>query len=139
MWYRVLYIYMYGDVYGICKLMSSKGKVRVWYRFLLTNCVHWCVSVLTSNTLHLTHFHSSSGNRQRDYYEVLGVPRNASAKEVKKAYYQLAKKYHPDVNKNDPTSQKKFTEVSEAYEVRVLLLWVFVEERELHWVLLYYY
>ncbi|XP_047494405.1 protein tumorous imaginal discs, mitochondrial-like isoform X1 [Penaeus chinensis] len=62
-------------------------------------------------------FHTSSSLRKRDYYDVLGVPRNASSKDVKKAYYQLAKKYHPDVNKNDPSSQKKFTEVSEAYEV----------------------
>ncbi|BES98890.1 tumorous imaginal discs [Nesidiocoris tenuis] len=54
---------------------------------------------------------------KRDYYEVLGVSKNASAKEVKKAYYQLAKKYHPDTNKNDPNSAKKFQEVSEAYEV----------------------
>ncbi|XP_064107673.1 protein tumorous imaginal discs, mitochondrial-like isoform X1 [Macrobrachium nipponense] len=63
-----------------------------------------------------SHFHTSS-SLSRDYYDVLGVPRNASAKEIKKAYYQLAKKYHPDVNKGDPSSQKKFTEVSEAYEV----------------------
>ncbi|KAK7069384.1 DnaJ subfamily A member 3, mitochondrial, partial [Halocaridina rubra] len=62
-------------------------------------------------------FHTSSSSLGRDYYDVLGVPRNASSKDIKKAYYQLAKKYHPDVNKNDPTSQKKFTEVSEAYEV----------------------
>ncbi|CAL4106198.1 unnamed protein product [Meganyctiphanes norvegica] len=62
-------------------------------------------------------FHTTTSLRGQDYYEVLGVPRNASVKEIKKAYYQLAKKYHPDVNKNDPTAQKKFTECSEAYEV----------------------
>ncbi|XP_045608455.2 protein tumorous imaginal discs, mitochondrial isoform X1 [Procambarus clarkii] len=62
-------------------------------------------------------YHTSQTFRQRDYYEILGVPRNASNKDIKKAYYQLAKKYHPDVNKDDPGSQKKFTEVSEAYEV----------------------
>ncbi|KAG7153477.1 DnaJ subfamily A member 3-like [Homarus americanus] len=65
----------------------------------------------------LLHFHTSSRHGQRDYYDILGVSRNASLKDIKKAYYQLAKKYHPDVNKNDPGSQKKFTEVSEAYEV----------------------
>lgn len=53
----------------------------------------------------------------KDYYKILNVPRNASAKEIKKAYYQLAKKYHPDTAKNDPTAAKKFQEVSEAYEV----------------------
>lgn len=62
-------------------------------------------------------FHTSSTLDRQDYYKVLGVPRNASVKDIKKAYYKLAKKYHPDVNKNEPSAQKKFTEVSEAYEV----------------------
>lgn len=54
-----------------------------------------------------------------DYYKVLGVSKNASPKDIKKAYYQLAKKYHPDANKDDPEAPKKFQEVSEAYEVNV--------------------
>ena len=45
------------------------------------------------------------------------LDRDASQKEIKKAYYQLAKKYHPDSNKNDPNASKKFQEVSEAYEI----------------------
>lgn len=60
---------------------------------------------------------SQSLNRKKDYYEVLGISKNASAKDIKKAYYQLAKKYHPDTNKNDKDAQKKFQEVSEAYEI----------------------
>ncbi|XP_055534639.1 protein tumorous imaginal discs, mitochondrial-like isoform X2 [Wyeomyia smithii] len=61
---------------------------------------------------------STSGALLRtDYYSTLGVAKNASAKEIKKAYYQLAKKYHPDTNKNDPDAGRKFQEVSEAYEV----------------------
>ena len=54
---------------------------------------------------------------KRNYYEILGVSKNASAKDIKKAYYQLAKKYHPDTNKRDPDANQKFQEVSEAYEV----------------------
>ncbi|KAI1292898.1 Mitochonrial uncharacterized protein [Halotydeus destructor] len=54
---------------------------------------------------------------KHDFYETLGVARNASQKDIKKAYYQLAKKYHPDTNKNDSDAQKKFQAVSEAYEI----------------------
>ncbi|MGD0056731.1 MAG: molecular chaperone DnaJ [Methanomassiliicoccales archaeon] len=55
---------------------------------------------------------------KRDYYEVLGVGRNASEEEIKKAYRQLAREYHPDVSKLDrKTAEEKFKEISEAYEV----------------------
>ncbi|KAL3516554.1 hypothetical protein ACH5RR_023456 [Cinchona calisaya] len=53
----------------------------------------------------------------RDYYDVLGVSKNATAPEIKKAYYGLAKNLHPDTNKNDPEAGVKFQEVQEAYEV----------------------
>ncbi|OMO80849.1 hypothetical protein COLO4_23907 [Corchorus olitorius] len=53
----------------------------------------------------------------RDYYDILGVSKNATASEIKKAYFALAKKLHPDVNKDDPEAEKKFQEVSKAYEV----------------------
>ncbi|KAI3448925.1 hypothetical protein Pfo_005590 [Paulownia fortunei] len=53
----------------------------------------------------------------RDYYDVLGVSKNATASEIKKSYYGLAKKLHPDTNKDDPEAEKKFQEVQKAYEV----------------------
>uniref|UniRef100_A0A2M4CIG3 DnaJ homolog l(2)tid, mitochondrial n=1 Tax=Anopheles darlingi TaxID=43151 RepID=A0A2M4CIG3_ANODA len=62
-------------------------------------------------------FYTSYILRKKDYYSTLGVTKNASPKEIKKAYYQLAKKYHPDTNKDDPDAGRKFQEVSEAYEV----------------------
>lgn len=62
-------------------------------------------------------FHSSRRLHGKDYYATLGVAKNSNAKDIKKAYYQLAKKYHPDTNKDDPDASKKFQEVSEAYEV----------------------
>lgn len=54
---------------------------------------------------------------RKDYYQILNVTKNCSAKDIKKSYYELAKKYHPDTNKEDPNAAKKFQEVSEAYEV----------------------
>ncbi|KMP11725.1 molecular chaperone DnaJ [Candidatus Nitromaritima sp. SCGC AAA799-A02] len=54
---------------------------------------------------------------KRDYYEILGVSKNAGETELKKAYRQLALKYHPDKNPGDHTAEDKFKEASEAYEV----------------------
>lgn len=54
---------------------------------------------------------------KRDYYEVLGVDRNATEDELKRAYRKLARQYHPDVNKDDPQAEEKFKEINEAYGV----------------------
>lgn len=54
---------------------------------------------------------------KRDYYEVLGIKKGASEEEIKKAYRQMAKKYHPDLNKGDANAEQMFKEVNEAYSV----------------------
>lgn len=54
---------------------------------------------------------------KKDYYDILGVDKDASQKEIKKAYRKLAKKHHPDMNDGDEKSSEKFKEISEAYEI----------------------
>ena len=54
---------------------------------------------------------------KRDYYEVLGVNKSASADQIKSAYRKLAVKFHPDKNKGDKAAEEKFKEASEAYHV----------------------
>ena len=54
---------------------------------------------------------------KRDYYEVLGVSKDADDATLKKAYRKVAKKYHPDVNPGDAEAEKKFKEASEAYAI----------------------
>ncbi|TET51909.1 MAG: J domain-containing protein, partial [Anaerolineales bacterium] len=53
----------------------------------------------------------------RDYYEVLGVDRNAGEKDIKRAYRRLARQFHPDVNPDDKQAEEKFKEINEAHEV----------------------
>ena len=61
--------------------------------------------------------HTSPHYLARDYYEVLGLNSSASQADIKKAYRKLAMKYHPDKNKDDPEANKKFAELTDAYEV----------------------
>src|ERR671925_857286 len=53
----------------------------------------------------------------KDYYKVLGVSKNASAEDIKKAFRKMARKYHPDVNPGDKKAEARFKEINEAYEV----------------------
>lgn len=84
-------------------------------------CIHNNLSVV--KPLYPSSYKSihTSGYLQnnKDFYKILDVPKNASQKDIKKAYYQLAKKFHPDTNKGDPNASKRFQEVSEAYEVSI--------------------
>ncbi|XP_042476605.1 chaperone protein dnaJ GFA2, mitochondrial-like [Macadamia integrifolia] len=70
----------------------------------------------SSDAKRLFHGTGSTNMSVRDYYDVLGVSKNASASEIKKAYYGLAKKLHPDTNKDDADAERKFQEVQKAYE-----------------------
>src|SRR6059058_1401989 len=54
---------------------------------------------------------------EKDYYAALGVPKDATAADIKKAYRKLARQYHPDANKGDAASEERFKEISEAYDV----------------------
>ena len=54
---------------------------------------------------------------EKDYYQTLGVPKNASAADVKKAYRKLAQKHHPDANPGNKEAEERFTEISQAYDV----------------------
>ena len=56
-------------------------------------------------------------SKKRDYYEVLGVAKNATDAELKKAYRRLAMKYHPDRNPDDKKAEEQFKEAKEAYDI----------------------
>jgi len=59
----------------------------------------------------------SAKDYQKDYYKTLGVPKTATAAEIKKAYRELARKYHPDANKGSTDAEERFKEITEAYNV----------------------
>jgi len=59
----------------------------------------------------------TTNNHKRDYYEVLGVSRQSSEEEIKKAYRKMALQYHPDRNPGDKEAEERFKEAAEAYEV----------------------
>ncbi|MGH3102206.1 MAG: DnaJ domain-containing protein [Thermoleophilia bacterium] len=58
-----------------------------------------------------------ASTRPRDPYEVLGVPRDADERQIKRSFRTLARELHPDVNRHDPEAEEKFKEAAEAYEI----------------------
>lgn len=88
--------------------------------FVIFDCFFFFAVIKPLYHYNVKSIHTSNYlNNKKDFYNILGVSKNASQKDIKKAYYELAKKYHPDTNKGDPSANKKFQEVSEAYEVSV--------------------
>ncbi|EKX30838.1 hypothetical protein GUITHDRAFT_149650, partial [Guillardia theta CCMP2712] len=63
-----------------------------------------------------TRLFSPKGSSKEDFYQILGVSRGATAKEIRVGYYKVAKECHPDKNKEDPQAEAKFKLISEAYE-----------------------
>jgi len=82
-------------------------------------CISLKKSAVLNNpsvTTRTTSIRSFSSNSKRDLYEVLDVPRSANKADVKKAYFKLAKRHHPDTNKDDESASEKFKEATAAYE-----------------------
>ena len=85
---------------GACLLYEERGKtLHATYRIYSKKWMVICMAA------------------KQDYYELLGVAKNADATAIKKAYRKLAKKYHPDTNAGDPAAEQKFKDVTEAYTI----------------------
>uniref|UniRef100_A0A3B3DB73 DnaJ homolog subfamily A member 3, mitochondrial n=1 Tax=Oryzias melastigma TaxID=30732 RepID=A0A3B3DB73_ORYME len=107
---------------GDIRRFSTLGTERLWRKgnFVCGGAEKALTlrGVKLPNAVSTLLFHTSPpSSSKQDFYQILGVPRTATQKEIKKAYYQMAKKYHPDTNKDDPQAKEKFAQLAEAYEV----------------------
>ncbi len=94
--------------------VSVIGPLRMDYGARSAPCARLPISCRRSSPTSTTPMITDA---TRDYYEVLGVPRDAGEAEIKKAFRRLARELHPDVNSHDPDAEEKFKEAAEAYEV----------------------
>lgn len=103
---------------GLCNIVGGGDKFN-WDKCHSVHQMDIFWSKGPGNSFRNRGFHSTATHYMaaKDYYEILGVNRSSSASEIKKAYYALAKKHHPDVNKADPEAEKKFQDIQRAYEV----------------------
>ncbi|XP_062074409.1 chaperone protein dnaJ 1, mitochondrial [Humulus lupulus] len=123
---------------GLCRrhflssmVVEPRTELGIWlgkyaslpHSLFRSRALHYCGSAFAGtvglgSSFRKRYFHASGFycSPERDYYEILGVPQNASRDEIKKAFHALAKKYHPDANKNNPSAKKKFQEIRDAYE-----------------------
>ncbi|KAG6402660.1 hypothetical protein SASPL_134862 [Salvia splendens] len=95
-----------------CRWNHSPAAYQFGYRECLAGFAH-NEMLLSRRFIHAT---GACRSEARDYYEILGMSGDATVDEIKKAFRALAKKYHPDANKNNPSAQRKFQEIREAYE-----------------------
>ena len=119
------------SVWGFTQLISLKRKncfdIFILMRFSSRNLqqinhfhhLAWNRSILSQRFCRPNAFYSTTYclQERRTYYQILNVKQFALAKEIKSAYYEIAKQCHPDVNSNDKNAAKKFREASEAYEI----------------------
>ena len=83
----------------------------------LNSSVDWRTSHSASWSVLRRHFRTTAPHPAKDWYKILGVPRDADAKVIKQAYFKMAKKYHPDSHPNDKNAKERFQEIAEAYDV----------------------
>lgn len=109
---------MYRKFYCLHIGFSPRKRISTAIKNVTYNRRNKCINGVKSiSRSGIMQYHSSSPAYKKDYYEALGLPKNAQKSDIKKKYFELAKKYHPDVNKDDPKAGDKFREATEAYEV----------------------